>query len=250
MKKSRAALRTVDILDLISSQSKGLTLSEIAAKLEIPVTSVKDIMNALLDSGMVEIIDERSKVYGIGVKAYYIGNTYIKNTSLIDKAKDIIEELGERMEKTVFLGKEVNKKITYIFKYEPKNVPVKTCDIGDRTNLHCTSLGKNILAYNPQLLADLKDQVLIKKTEYTITNYDDLVKEVQKVRVQGYALDDREQSNHLLCIGAPIFNGKNELIASVSISGLYADDIDVLGEVEIVKESALRISKKMGYTGN
>jgi DNA-binding IclR family transcriptional regulator len=235
---------------LISSESKGLTLSEIATTLDIPVTSVSDIIKSLVDSEMIEIIDERSKLYGIGVKAYYIGNAYIKNTSLVDKSKEVIEELGTKMNKTVFLGKEVNGLITYIYKFEPKDVPVKTCDIGARTNLHCTSLGKNFLAHQPELLESLRDKNLIQKTEHTITTFDDLTREVQKVKLQGYAIDDREQSNHLLCIGAPIFNGKNELIASISISGLYADDIDTVSEAIQVKESALMISRKMGYTGN
>jgi len=249
MKKSRAATRTIDILELIANEPNGLSLSEISVALDIPVTSVSDIIKALLDKEMIEIIDERSKLYGIGVKAYFIGNAFISNTSLIDKAKEPIEMLGKRMNKTVFLGKEVNEKITYIYKFEPKDSIIATCSIGSRTNLHCTSLGKTILANDDALMERFQGRELIQKTAYTITNHEDLKVEIDKVRVQGYAIDNREQSDHLLCIGAPIFDSHNEVIAAVSISGLYREDIDIEAEASIVKETALAISKKMGYTG-
>ena len=248
MKKSRAATRTIDILELIANESKGLSLTEIASALEIPITSASDILNALLEKGMIEVIDKRSKIYGIGVKAYFIGNAFIANTTLVDKAKDIIEELGKKVHKTVFLGKEVNGRITYIYKYEPENNLVATCPIGSRTNLHCTSLGKCILASDDELLKSLEGKELVKKTDYTITEYDELVKEVDKVRAQGYATDDKEQNEHLLCIGAPVFDGSNKAIAAISISGLHLADTDIEKEAAIVKESALMISMKMGYT--
>ena len=248
MKKSRAATRTIDILELIASESKGLSLTEIASILGVPITSASDILNALLEKEMIEVIDKRSKIYGIGVKAYYIGNAFIANTTLVDKAKDLIEELGQRVHKTVFLGKEVSGRVTYIYKYEPENNLVATCPIGSRTNLHCTSLGKCILANNDELMKSLEGKELVKKTDYTITDYDELKKEIDKVRAQGYATDDKEQNEHLLCIGAPVFDGSNKVVAAVSISGLHVAETDIEAEAALVKNSALQISRKLGYT--
>lgn len=249
MKKSRAATRTVNILELIAKESKGLTLSEIAIRLEIPITSVSDIVKALLDSEMLELLDERSKLYGIGVKAYYIGNAFIVNTSLVDKAKAPIEELSHDMGKTVFLGKVINGKITYIYKYEPENNLVTTCDVGSRTSLHCTSLGKSILAFNSELLDSLEGVELTKRTAWTITDFKELKKDVSLVRERGYSIDDKEQNDHLLCVGAPIFDGEGKVIAALSVSGLCTGVVDVESEGQKVKEAALRISYKMGYVG-
>ncbi len=247
MKKSRTATRAIDILELISNETKGLTLSEIATSLEIPVTSASDIIKALLDKEMIEVIDERSKIYGIGVKAFFIGNAFISNTSLIDKSKDIIEKLGTDLNKTVFLGKEVNEKVTYIYKFEPKSTLITTCSIGARTKIHCTSLGKSIMAYDNELFQKVLKKELLKNTKYTITEPELLKKEIKKIREIGYAVDNREQSEHLLCIGAPVFDNNNKVIAALSVSGLYSKDIDIEKQGFIVKESALAISKKMGY---
>ncbi|MDC7221035.1 MAG: IclR family transcriptional regulator [Spirochaetales bacterium] len=246
---SRTAVRTIHILELIARESKGLTLSEISQELEIPITSVNDIVKALRETEMIELIDERSKVYGIGVKAYSIGNAFIVNTSLIDKTKSVIEELGRTTGKTVFLGKEVSGRITYIYKYEPENPLVATCSIGSRTSLHCTSLGKCIMAHKPELLASLEGKELKGRTAWSITDYAELVKDVKLVGERGYAIDDREQNDHLLCIGAPIFDSHGDVIAAVSISGLYSEEVDCDKEGRMVKDAALRISARLGYKG-
>lgn len=249
MAVSRSTLRTISILELIANNVKGISLSEIAIALDMPVTSVSDIIKALLETDMIELLDERSKLYGIGVKSYYIGNAFISNTSLVDKARPIVDELAVTVNKTVFLGKEVNGRITYIYKYEPKNSLVATCSIGSRTNLHSTSLGKCILAFDNSLLEKTLETELIRKTEHTITDPKLLQVEIEKVRGQGFAVDNREQDEHLLCIGAPIFDHNGEVIAAISISGLYTETTNIEYEASIVKEKALTISKKMGFMG-
>lgn len=250
MAKSRAAMRTVAILELIANKTKGITLSQISNKLDIPINSVKDIIQSLLEVEMIEMIDERSKIYGIGVKAYYIGNAFIRNKTIIDKGKATIEALGSTLNKTVFLGKEVNEMITYIYKYEPKNLLIATCPIGSTTNLHCTSLGKCFLAHDDELFKRLATKTLVRKTPYTITDYQQLSQEIEKVRKNGYAVDNREQAEHLLCIGAPVFDYTNKMVAALSVSGLYQENIDIQGEARLVMEKASEISIKLGYTGS
>lgn len=250
MAVSRATIRAVNILEIIAKCPKGLTLSEISTNLSIPITSVNDIVKALLETGMIEVIDERSKVYGIGVKSYYIGNNYITNTSIVDKSRSIIDNLGKEMGMTVFLAKEVSGKMTYLYKYEPENPLVATCSIGSRTSLHCTSLGKSILAYDESVLNKLKEEDLIKKTENTIVDFEHLKKELATVRINGYALDRLEQNTHLTCVGAPIFDNTNCVIAAISVTGFHSDNRNIQNEGELVRKAALEISKTMGYYGN
>lgn len=250
MGKSRAAFRTIRILEIIAREKQGMTLSDIASELDIPVTSASDILKSLLDTEMIELMDERSKIYGIGVKAYYIGNAFLSNTNLIDKAKPLIEELGMALNKTVFMGKEINGEITYIYKFEPRETMVSTCPIGSRTSLHNTSLGKSIMAYNEELRDSLKNKSLVKKTSHTITDHQLLMDELVSVRDKGYAIDDREQNDMLFCIGAPIFDHTGNVLAALSVSGLYSKDIDVDYEGNLVKDKALQISRKMGYPLN
>ncbi len=71
MKKSRAATRTIEIMEALANNSKGLSLTEISDLLDIPVTSTSDIVNALVEKEILEVINKRSKIYGIGVNAYF-----------------------------------------------------------------------------------------------------------------------------------------------------------------------------------
>ncbi|MEO1286290.1 MAG: IclR family transcriptional regulator [Chloroflexota bacterium] len=247
MSKSRAAIRTVKILELVAEYPNGLTMSEIASDLDIPVTSVNDIIKALVDMDMLDLIDSRSKTYGIGLKAFYIGNAYIHNTSLIDRAKPVIQELGSLLNKTVFLGKHANGKVTYLHKHEAPGVLIATCAIGSQTTMHNTALGKSILAYDLDALAQIDQNQLAQKTKYTITDFEELRSELALVRDRGYAIDDREHNEHLLCVGAPIFDSSGRVIAALSISSLYSPDRDVDGEASLVREKANEISMKMGW---
>ena len=97
-------------------------------------------------------------------------------------------------------------------------------------------------------MISLKDRELVRKTEYTITDYEKLLEEIRQVRIKGYAIDDREQNDHLLCVGAPVFDNHNKVIAAVSTSGLYKgnEDINELGN--LVKQAALAISRSLGFS--
>ena len=247
MSKSRAAIRTIKILELVAEYANGLTMSEIATELDMPVTSVNDIIKALVEMEMLDLIDIRSKTYGIGLKAFYIGNTYIQNTSLIDRAKPIVEELGALLNKTVFLGKQSNGKVTYLYKHEAPGVLIATCSIGSQATMHNTALGKSILAYDLDSLAWIEKKPLKQKTKYTITEFEKLRIELEQVREHGYAIDDREHNEHLFCIGAPIFDSSGRVIAALSVSSLYTPKLDVEGEGALIREKAKEVSMKMGW---
>lgn len=247
MSGSRSASRTISILSLIADKPKGITLSEIANELNIPISSTMDILKSLLDTDMIEIIDERSKLYSIGARAFSIGSSYIRNSTLLDKAIPVIKELGSELNKTVFLGKVINDKITYIYKYEPDNLLVATCPIGSSNYLHCTALGKSILAYDNSLLKKVLSKPMIKKTKHTIIDPDLFIKEIEKVKFQGYAVDNLEQTDHLICIGAPIFDNTNKPIAALSVTSFYKMEIDFEKESKLIKEKAAIISEKLGF---
>lgn len=247
MSGSRSASRTISILSLIADKPKGITLSEIANELNIPISSTMDILKSLLDTDMIEIIDERSKLYSIGARAFSIGSSYIRNSTLLDKAIPVIKELGSELNKTVFLGKVINDKITYIYKYEPDNLLVATCPIGSSNYLHCTALGKSILAYDNSLLKKVLSKPMIKKTKHTIIDPDLFIKEIEKVKFQGYAVDNLEQTDHLICIGAPIFDNTNKPIAALSVTSFYKMEIDFEKESNLIKEKAAIISEKLGF---
>ncbi|GAA0178910.1 IclR family transcriptional regulator [Clostridium sediminicola] len=249
MKVNRTTKRTIEMLELISKNPKGMSLNEIVIDMGIPKTSAFDILHTLNELEMVEILDARSKIYSIGIRAFTIGNSYINNADLINISRPILENLGNKMSKTIFLGKESKGKVVYLYKYEPASAIITTCKIGNQNEIHCTSLGKCALAFSGDYKERINELELNRRTPYTITDKKELIENIEQVNRQKYSVDDREYEEHMFCIGAPIFNHEGLFEAAISISGMYVEGRDYSEEFELVKNAAELISRKMGYLG-
>jgi DNA-binding IclR family transcriptional regulator len=123
--------------------------------------------------------------------------------------------------------------------------------IGQRAPLHCTALGKVLLAFQPEddLKKILRQLKLIALTSNTIISRQRLMEELRAIREQGYALDHREIEEDVECIGAPIRNHLGDVIAALSISGPQKK-IHTPQEKQFVNnvvKAADLISSKLGY---
>ena len=122
----------------------------------------------------------------------------------------------------MFFGVRSDSEVVYICKFEPENPIITTATVGSRIPMHCTSLGKVILAYSePEILQPLlKRMDFVKRTERTITDPDRLMEELEQVREQGYALDAREMEEHAECVGAPVFGADGGLVVFQHCTGM------------------------------
>ena len=248
--------RTIDrgfkILELLKESEKGLTLKEISEKMNIPKTSTFDIVQSLLAIGIIERPDEDIKRYTIGIKLFALGSSYMSRKSIYNVGNRYIKSLAEKLNKTTFIGVENNAKVIYIQKYEPK-VTIKTsCVVGSSAEIYSTSLGKSILAFS----SERKRQDIISKIEFkklqknTITDVKTLMEDLEKTKQRGYSIDNQENEDGIFCIGAPIFNQDGKVIASLSASGIYKESTDIAFESREVKNTAMLISRELGYIGN
>ena len=118
-------------------------------------------------------------------------------------------------------------------------------------DLHCTSLGKSLIAYLPEDDVDrlIADRGLLRHNENTIVSPVLLKAELERTRTLGYALDDEEEEIGGRCIGAPVWNRDRHVVAAVSVTGsttrITADTIEAIAGQ--VKHAALEISRRLGY---
>jgi DNA-binding IclR family transcriptional regulator len=87
--------------------------------------------------------------------------------------------------------------------------------------MHCTAVGKAMLAYlaEPELDEMIRNRVFEAQTRRTITSHALLRKELEKVRVRGWAVDDQEFEENLRCVGAPVWDYTGNVVAALSIAG-------------------------------
>ena len=249
MKINRTTERSVQILQIIAKSNEGLEMDEICERLSIPRTSCYDIMVTLVHLGMLEVNTGVKRSYKIGLNAYRIGMSYMNNRNISEIIAPALKELSKELQKTCFFGVLEGGKIVYISKFEPENPIITTATIGTKNPIYNTSLGKAILSTmsDEEIKGVLSGIELKQATRFTITDREELIKNIELVRVRGFALDERELEEHMECVGVPIFDEKKECIGAISASSLYRKDEDYMALGEILKNRGLEISKSLGF---
>jgi len=249
VKINRTTLRTIEILELIASSERELTLSDIAKALDMPKTSAFDILETLVFANMLYTKENGIKTYQIGVKAYAIGSNYSKTSLLLNASEPIIKELAAQTRLTILIAKETSGEIVFTLKQEPEKKIIATPNIGDRLLIHTTSIGKSILAFSHKQERLLEQIDFAAQTDMSITSKADLMREVEKIKAQGYAVSNRENESYTFSIGAPIFDHRGYVTAAIGTLGLYEASYDPSQHIKLVKAAANRISSLQGYKG-
>ncbi len=245
-------LRASLILKSFSSGKTNFKVGELAGRLGLDRSTTYRILLSLEEAGFVEK-DQKTGAYSLGLGIFEIGNAYLRQMDLIQLSKPMMADLAQRVQETVHLAVLSGTEIVYVDKYDsPRSVGVIS-KIGQRGPLHCTSLGKILLAFQPedQQSTILQSLRMTAFTPRTITTKQKLVEELKTIKKQGYALDRREIEEDVECIGAPVLNHLGSIVAALSISGPQKkigtpQERHFIGEVVKV---AAHISAKLGYIG-
>ena len=243
--------RAFDILELLSREQHGLNLTEIGNRLDLHKSTVYRLLQALKERGYIDKSAQGS--YRLGMEFIELSSLYLNNLELKTEAQPILRELSSLSGNTAFLATLQESEVVYIDKMETHNSLRKYSIIGQRAPLYCTALGKSMLTgkTEEQIRSLYQERELKAFTERTIKSVDALVEEIEKIRRRGWSLDDEEYEQGLRCIGAPIRDYRDEVIAAVSTSG-YASVITRERVEEVagyVVKAARDISRRMGYRG-
>jgi IclR family acetate operon transcriptional repressor len=161
--------------------------------------------------------------------------------------------LEEKIHMTVHLAVLDQGEAVYIEKVEAPGFFKVNTWVGRRMFLHSTSVGKCLLAWLPRQEVEtiVKQQGLKKRTPKTITTMTRLLADLERVKDEGYAIDDEENSLGARCLGAPAFDVTGNVVAALGASGTLTqvDEANMPRLVEAVKETARRISRQLQRSG-
>ncbi len=244
---SRTTLKVVSILETIANAKDGITLTEIAKKNDIPKSTTHTILQSLEKTKMIYICDKSRTKYAIGYRSFTIGKRYEVSSQFLNSAQKYVEQLSEKLGKTVYLVKLYNNAAYCIYKKEINNEILKSVDVGDTLPLYCTAIGKVLLANAEPSENQIETITLTKLTEKTITDKSILLDELSTIKNQGYALEVAEMDNLLYSIAAPVFNFEGKRSGAVSFIALINNQTDFQEEIYQVVECARKISKEMGF---
>ncbi len=192
--------------------------------------------------------------YKLGYKFLEISSRLLESIDLRTEAKPFLLELERDTNEVIHLVVYDQGEVVYIEKLEGNETLRMHSKVGKRAPMHCTSVGKAILAHLPlNIVLDIIDRKgLPMHTEKTITDKDEFLQELVKVKQLGYALDLEENETGITCIAVPIFDHLGKVVASVSISGptmrMTDERLDRLKEKMMT--AGRLISARLGYVGN
>ncbi len=242
--------KSLSILETMLRQGSAMSMTEISEKLGLYPSTTHRILDTLKHWGYVEQ-EPNNQRYQLGLKVIELGMAKLHQMDLAREATPYLKELVNQCNETVHLGVLEEGEVMYLAKEESSQTIRMISYVGKRAPLHCTALGKILLAYMSEEEREkiLEDRELPRLTEKTITDKRELEKELGKVREQGFALDREENEKDVRCVAAPIRNHQGKVIAAISISSpIFRIDKNVQNNLKkVLIETSEKISKRLGY---
>lgn len=244
--------RALTILQILSTRKRGFGVTEISREMNLNKTSVYRMLSTLVKHGLAEQ-DAETERYKLGYKILELSSTLLDSIDLRAEAKAYLNELENLTNEVIHLVVFDRGEVVYIEKLEGNETLRMHSKVGTRAPMHCTSVGKVILAYLPsaEVSTMIESYELKEHTPRTIVDKDELFNHLKEIRKKGYALDLEENELGINCIAAPIFDHTGKVVAAISISGPTMRMTDErLNELkDKIIEVSGKISKRLGYRG-
>jgi DNA-binding IclR family transcriptional regulator len=194
------------VLGLFSPETNNLSLKEVAAALDIDMSSAFRFCNTLVELGFLKK-DPRTKLMSLGSKAYVLGLNMARSFNFRDVIAPILDEVYARYGNTIDVTLLEEDNLVQVYYKPAKDAPLFPLPYINKF-FHCSSIGKCILAFLPENeMRALVDRLgLVKRTEYSITDKKAFFAELEKTRKRGYGTNNEECFLGQVVIGAPFFS--------------------------------------------
>jgi DNA-binding IclR family transcriptional regulator len=199
-----AVTRAAAILDLLA-ENRGASAgpSELARRLGLPKSSIANVCGALADAGLVRRVGTG---FALGRKLAELGGAYLTSVDLVQEFYDACRELETGSEETVQLAVLDGTQMTYLARHDGRQPVRLTSQIGRRLPASVTATGKAALASldSDEVARRFEGVELPQLTRRSLPNVDALLADLQVVRARGYAMDDEETVEGVVCFGVAI----------------------------------------------
>jgi len=244
-----STLRCFEVLEVLAQEPYEAPLSDIAVRLDLPLTTAHRLVATLVEAGFVEQ-DKPSRRYRMAGKALWTGAAYLRNSAVYRSAFLVMLDIARHCPGLVHLGALHGDWVLYLHTVGSPSRMYLYADTGERRPLHATGLGKAILAWQPKAAVDrVLAQKLARFTRKTIVSAAGLREELARIRDRGYAIDDEEGVRGLRCVAAPILDREGTSVGALSMSApvtvLAGDAIE--SNAGQIREAALKVSAQIGY---
>jgi DNA-binding IclR family transcriptional regulator len=241
--------RSILVVDLLARRGP-LGVRAVAQQLELPLGSAHRILTDLASESIIErtVAGE----WQLSYRLLEIVGVQLERVQLPRLARPVLEQLASETRETTFLAVPSGDEIVYLDKVQTDMQLQLNVELGTRRPMHCTGLGKAILAFLPeahqeQVLAGIP---LRRYTPNTITDPIVLRLELERTRQRGYSTDREEIIQGVHCIAVPILNHAGRPVGAISIAGTTpkSDGERLDAMVSRLKNAGEYVSRRLGFT--
>ena len=241
--------KAFDIINFLYDCGGEASIAEISKGLEMHKSTVYRILNAVKAAGYV-YQNEDTLNYALGVRFYQIGMRLQNNENFLRAYVRYAKALNEKYNEVIAVGTRelaVNNIPRYVelYGFRSRHSLTRRMETGEYSLSHCTASGKCLLAFSRDSYISRFDGCELQRlTQYTITDWTQLKLELEKIRRQGYAIDNEECELGLCGIAAPLFAQNGNVVGEISLT-LPVERFRMMDVTEVIKDlkeiSALRL---------
>lgn len=241
--------RAVHVIQLLAHRGP-LGVRAVSQQLGIPLGSAHRI---LMDLAAESVVDRSaSGEWELSYRLLEIVGTQLERIQLPRLVRPMLEQLASDTRETTFLAVPSRDEIVYLDKVQTDLQLQLNVELGTRRPMHCTGLGKAMLAYLPEAQ---QEQVLAASplrafTPNTITDPMLLRVDLERTRQRGYAIDHEEIILGVHCVAVPLLNHAGRAVGAISVAGTApkteGERLDAL--VARLKTAGEHLSRRLGFT--
>jgi IclR family transcriptional regulator, pca regulon regulatory protein len=207
--------RGLAVIRAFDAEHPRLTLSDVARRTGLTRAAARRFLHTLVDLGYVHA---DGRLFTLRPRVLELGYAYLSSLGLPEIARPHLERLaatvGESASASVLDGSD----ITYIARVASRRIMSVDLGVGTRLPAYATSMGRVLLAGLPEDEVDAHLGDLVELTRYTITDREQLMAELARVREQGWSIVDEELEEGLRSLAAPVRDGTGRVVAAVNVS--------------------------------
>ena len=245
---SATALKALSVLDFIGEQRRPVTVAEVAAAIGADRATAYRMLMTLVQSGYVQKAAD-AKHYRLTFKVLSLARHLVDEDERASRILGCLRAISEETGETVHYSVLERDAAVLVFRAKGTQRVAVDFQIGDRSALHCTSIGKVLLAYQDMRATEaIIANGLPKVAPKTITDPDELRRELVRVRAQGYAYDDLEFAPDMRCVAIPVFENGGTVPGGIAISGPSSrfdhEKLEILRDIAV--REATTLSRSLG----
>ncbi len=241
--------RALSLLEALAEDEEGYRLTDLAIRTGLSPSTAHRLLTTLEKRRFVEF-DQSDNMWHVGRQSFAIGSAFVRRRNFVAPALPFLRRLRDLTRETANLGIVDDGEVVVLTQVESREIMRAITRVGGRAPMVTSGIGKAILAtYSDDDVAAIIQRYGMRRlTPKSVVRAGELRDALERVRRDGYALDDQEFLTGLRCVASVVYNDQGEALAAISVSGLASrvPDERVLELGRLVRDVARELTLALG----